>query len=35
MFGRDVKRALHVAMEIETGACHVNGSAVQNEAQAP
>jgi acyl-CoA reductase-like NAD-dependent aldehyde dehydrogenase len=35
VFGRDVNRALHVAMEIETGACHVNGATVQNEAQAP
>ena len=24
-----------VAMQIETGSCHVNGSMVQNEAQAP
>jgi acyl-CoA reductase-like NAD-dependent aldehyde dehydrogenase len=35
VFGRDVTRALHVAMNIETGACHVNGATVQNEAQAP
>jgi salicylaldehyde dehydrogenase len=35
VFGRDVNRALAVAMEIETGSCHVNGATVQNEAQAP
>jgi len=35
VFGRDVTRALGVAMQIDTGACHVNGSTVQNEAQAP
>lgn len=35
VFGRDVTRALQVALQIETGACHVNGSTVQNEAQAP
>jgi salicylaldehyde dehydrogenase len=35
VFGRDVTRALAVAMQIDTGACHVNGSTVQNEAQAP
>jgi salicylaldehyde dehydrogenase len=35
VFGRDVTRALAVAMEIECGSVHVNGSTVQNEAQAP
>jgi salicylaldehyde dehydrogenase len=35
VFGRDVNRALHVAMELEYGCVHVNGSTVQNEAQAP
>ena len=35
VFGRDVTRALNVAMQIDTGSCHVNGSTVQNEAQAP
>jgi len=35
VFGRDVTRALDVAMRIDTGACHVNGATVQNEAQAP
>jgi acyl-CoA reductase-like NAD-dependent aldehyde dehydrogenase len=35
VFGRDVTRALQVALQIDTGACHVNGSTVQNEAQAP
>ena len=35
VFGRDVTRALAVAMRIETGCCHINGATVQNEAQAP
>ena len=35
VFGRDVNRALMVAMELEYGSVHVNGSTVQNEAQAP
>lgn len=35
VFGRDVTRALDVATQIESGSCHVNGSTVQNEAQAP
>lgn len=35
VFGRDVTRALAVAMRIETGSCHINGATVQNEAQAP
>ena len=35
VFGRDVTRALGVAMQIDTGCCHVNGATVQNEAQAP
>lgn len=35
VFGKDVMRALNVALEIDTGACHVNGATVQNEAQAP
>ena len=35
VFGRDVNRALSVAMRIDAGHCHVNGSTVQNEAQAP
>ncbi|WP_151446133.1 aldehyde dehydrogenase [Lacisediminimonas profundi] len=35
VFGRDVTRALAVAMRIEAGSCHVNGATVQNEAQAP
>jgi len=35
VFGRDVTRALGVALRIDTGSCHVNGSTVQNEAQAP
>lgn len=35
VFGRDVNRALSVAMDLEYGSVHVNGSTVQNEAQAP
>jgi salicylaldehyde dehydrogenase len=35
VFGRDVNRAFGVALRINTGGCHVNGSTVQNEAQAP
>jgi salicylaldehyde dehydrogenase len=35
VFGRDVTRALGVAMRIDSGSVHVNGSTVQNEAQAP
>jgi acyl-CoA reductase-like NAD-dependent aldehyde dehydrogenase len=35
VFGRDVTRALNVAMHIDTGSCHINGSTVANEAQAP
>ena len=35
VFGRDVTRAYAVALQIETGSCHVNGATVQNEPQAP
>ena len=35
MFGADVGRALSVALRIETGSCHINGSTVHGEAQAP
>ena len=35
MFGKDVTRALEVALQIDAGSCHVNGATVQNEAQAP
>jgi acyl-CoA reductase-like NAD-dependent aldehyde dehydrogenase len=35
VFGRDVHRALQVALRIDAGACHVNGATVSNEAQAP
>jgi len=35
VFGRDTSRALQVAMQIDAGHVHVNGSTVQNEAQAP
>jgi acyl-CoA reductase-like NAD-dependent aldehyde dehydrogenase len=35
VFGRDVTRALAVAMQVDCGSVHVNGATVQNEAQAP
>jgi acyl-CoA reductase-like NAD-dependent aldehyde dehydrogenase len=35
VFGADSTRALQVAMRIQAGHVHVNGSTVQNEAQAP
>jgi acyl-CoA reductase-like NAD-dependent aldehyde dehydrogenase len=35
VFGRDSTRALGVAKRIDAGHVHVNGSTVQNEAQAP
>lgn len=35
VFGRDSTRALNVAMRVQAGHVHVNGSTVQNEAQAP
>ena len=35
VFGRDVTRALAVALQVECGSVHVNGATVQNEAQAP
>jgi salicylaldehyde dehydrogenase len=35
VFGRDVQRALQVALRIDAGACHVNGATVGNEAQSP
>ena len=35
VYGRDVVRALSVAMRIQSGSCHVNGPTVQDEAQIP
>jgi salicylaldehyde dehydrogenase len=35
VFGRDVSRALGVALRVDSGCCHINGATVQNEAQAP
>ncbi len=35
VFGRDISRALAVALRIQSGSCHVNGSTVQDEAQIP
>ena len=35
VFGRDVTRAIGVALQIDTDCRHVNGARVQNEAQAP
>lgn len=35
VFGRDAHRAMQVGLRIESGHVHINGSTVQNEAQAP
>lgn len=35
VFGQNITRALEVAGRIQTGSVHINGSTVQNEAQAP
>ena len=35
VFGRDVRRALAVALRIESGICHVNGPTVADEPQMP
>ena len=35
VFGRNVNRALSVALRIQSGSCHVNGPTVQDEAQIP
>jgi vanillin dehydrogenase len=35
VFGRHVPTALHVARQIESGICHVNGSTVHDEPQMP
>lgn len=35
IFGQNITRALDVARRIQTGSIHINGSTVQNEAQAP
>lgn len=35
VYGRDVTRALAVAMRIQSGSCHINGPTVQDEAQIP
>jgi len=35
VFGTDINKAMSVAMRIETGSVHINGSTVSNEAQAP
>jgi len=35
VFGRNVNRALAVALRIQSGSCHVNGPTVQDEAQIP
>jgi acyl-CoA reductase-like NAD-dependent aldehyde dehydrogenase len=35
VFGRDIGRALSVAMRIEAGMCHINGPTVHDEAQMP
>jgi salicylaldehyde dehydrogenase len=35
VFGRDVSRALGVALRVDSGCCHINGATVQNADQAP
>jgi vanillin dehydrogenase len=35
VFSRNIDRALHVAMRIDSGICHINGSTVADEAQMP
>ena len=35
VFGTDINNAMSVAMRIQTGSVHINGSTVSNEAQAP
>lgn len=35
VFGQNITRALDVAGRLQTGSVHINGSTVQNEAQAP
>jgi vanillin dehydrogenase len=35
VFGRDLSRAMHVAWQLETGICHINGPTVHDEAQMP
>jgi len=35
VFSRDIKRAMNVAAQIESGICHINGPTVGDEAQMP
>nr|WP_275949495.1 aldehyde dehydrogenase [Nevskia ramosa] len=35
VFSRDLSGAIAVAMQLQSGSCHINGATVQNEAQAP
>ena len=35
LFGKDIARAFHVARQIDSGICHVNGPTVHDEAQMP
>lgn len=35
VFSRDIKRAMRVAAQLETGICHINGPTVNDEAQMP
>ncbi len=35
VFGKDVRRAMDVAMQLETGICHINSATVADEPQAP
>lgn len=35
VYSQDINRALHLAKQIESGICHINGATVHDEAQAP
>jgi vanillin dehydrogenase len=35
VFGQSVSRAMHLAMRVESGMCHINGPTVADEAQMP
>ena len=35
VFSRDVTAAIEVALQLQSGSCHINGPTVGNEAQAP
>lgn len=35
VYSQDVNKALHIAKQIQSGICHINGATVHDEAQAP